>query len=149
MPKIMPDWSKVRDLTWPVPGTYEAVILSSDEYAEEVELDDGEWEVRFKLRIYKCKDRPDGLIVLEEDGREVEEHELSVNLPTSGQHAWRLQSFLRVLGYPRRGRVEEVDTNDWHGKRVVVKIDKRTSKANPGREYHTIEWLGRIKEEEV
>lgn len=150
MPKITPNWSQLRESVWPVAGIYEGVILSSDEYATEVPINEDEdlWEVRFKVRVTRCRDHEDGRIVLDTDNREeVETLDLSVSLPTSGPFVWRLREFLATLGYPRRGKVDEVDTNDWHGKRVVFKVEKGTNEKT-GREYHYIRWLGRIPDQE-
>lgn len=149
MPQITPNWSQLQEFVWPVEGTYEGTILSSDEYAEEVPVDEEKdlWQVRFKILVTKCRDREDGKIVLDTDEQEtVDELELTVTLPTSGPFVWRLREFLRVLGYPKRGKVDAFDTNDWHGKRVIFRITKRANEKT-GREYHNIEWLARLPDE--
>jgi len=147
MPEIIPDWSRVREFVWPVPGTYEGIILSTDDYAEEVERREGEWELRFKVRVTRCRDRADGLIVVDGEDEPVNELEMTVSLPTSGEFAWKLQHFLRILGYPKRGKVARFNTADWHGKRIVFKIVQRESKKTPGNTYSDIEWLGVLKQE--
>ena len=149
MPRLRPDWSQVREFTWPVEGTYEGIVLSDEEHAKEVLVDEESelWEVRFRVKLVRCRDREDGKIVLDTEKREVVDTlEIGVSLPTSGPMAWRLQEFLRVLGYGRSGKVDEVDTNDWHGKRVVLKVVKGVSKKT-GREYTTVRFVGRAREE--
>lgn len=138
MPKFRPDWSQLNEVVWPKVGTYEGIILSTDEYAREEQVNDN-WVLRFVVKLDKCRTRQDGLIELE-DGNVVQTHDLRVSLPTTGPNAWLLNRFLRMLGYP--DKVEgPVDTNDWHGKRVALKIETRPNRRGDG-QIHVVEWLG-------
>lgn len=138
----------MREINWPVEGVYEGIVLSDGEHFREIEVDEENelYMVQFDIRVTKCRDREDGKIALE-NGDVVDSTDIRVSLPSSGENAWRLQEFLRVLGYRvgRSAEEEVYDSDEWHGKRVVFRVVRGVSKRT-GKEYTSVRFIGRVRE---